>query len=141
MSGRQRLHLAAAVAAFSPVAGADILEVPAGFPTIQEAINAAVDGDEVVVADGTYGGPGNRDLEFLGKLITVRSAGGPAACIIEFVPCPWDLDGSGAVGVADFVAVLAAWGTSPKGSPDFDGDGVVGILDFLKLLEHWGQCP
>ena len=55
--------------------------------------------------------------------------------------CPWDLDGSGGVGIADFLALLAAWGTDPGGPPDFDGDGNVGIQDFLALLAAWGPCP
>ncbi len=55
--------------------------------------------------------------------------------------CPWDLDGSGGVGIADFLALLAAWGTDPGGPPDFDGDGNVGIQDFLALLANWGPCP
>ena len=32
--------------------------------TIQEGIDAAVDGDEVVVCPGTYTGDGNRDLYY-----------------------------------------------------------------------------
>jgi len=51
--------------------------------TIQEGIDAAVDGDEVVVCDGTYTGDGNRDLDFHGKAITVRSENGPDNCIID----------------------------------------------------------
>lgn len=43
-------------------------------PTIQSAINASADGDEVVVEPGTYSGSGNRDLDFGGRAITVRSA-------------------------------------------------------------------
>ena len=54
--------------------------------------------------------------------------------------CAWDLDGSGGVGIDDFLALLAAWGSSPVGPPDFDGDGVVGISDFLELLANWGRC-
>ncbi len=63
----------------------------------------------------------------------------PDGCV-KPTPCPADLDGDWVVGITDFLAVLAAWGTSPGGPPDFDGGGV-GITDFLFLLEHWGPCP
>ncbi len=54
------------------------------FPTIQAAIDAAGEGDLIELADGTYTGDGNRDLDFLGKAITVRSASGdPAQCILQ----------------------------------------------------------
>jgi parallel beta-helix repeat protein len=53
------------------------------FDAIQEGINAAVDGDMVLVLDGTYTGDGNRDLDFGGRLITVRSENGPETCIID----------------------------------------------------------
>ena len=43
------------------------------YATIQAAINASTDGDEVVLLPGTYTGWGNRDLDFWGKAITVRS--------------------------------------------------------------------
>ncbi len=55
-------------------------------------------------------------------------------------PCPWDLDGSGAVGVPDLLVLLAAWSTDPGGPPDFDGDGSVGTADLLALLANWGPC-
>jgi hypothetical protein len=47
--------------------------VPIDYPTIQDAIDASVNGDIIVVFPGTYTGSGNRDLDTLGKLITVRS--------------------------------------------------------------------
>ena len=53
------------------------------FNTIQAAINDANNGDTIIVADGTYTGPGNRDIDFNGKVITVRSANGPGNCIID----------------------------------------------------------
>jgi len=66
------------------------INVPANYPTIQEAINAAVDGDEVVVADDVYTGLNNRNLDFAAGLpygvtraITVRSENGPENCIID----------------------------------------------------------
>ena len=43
------------------------------FDAIQEGINAAFDGDTVIVLQGTFTGTGNRDIDFLGKAITVRS--------------------------------------------------------------------
>ena len=53
------------------------------YTTIQAAINDANEFDTVIVADGTYTGAGNRDLDFLGKAITVKSANGPENCIID----------------------------------------------------------
>jgi parallel beta-helix repeat protein len=59
------------------------LHVPAMFPTIQAAIDAAPERGTVVVAAGTYTGPGNTDLDFRGKALTVRSAGGPFGCYLD----------------------------------------------------------
>jgi parallel beta-helix repeat protein/predicted outer membrane repeat protein len=54
------------------------------FDAIQEAIDAAVGGDVVEVADGTYTGLGNKNLDYGGKAITVRSASGnPNTCVID----------------------------------------------------------
>ena len=57
--------------------------VPAQYATIQVAINAAQDGDTVLVADGIYTGPGNVDVDFSGKNIIVTSQHGPASTIID----------------------------------------------------------
>ncbi|MDH4239747.1 MAG: hypothetical protein OEW48_09305 [Phycisphaerae bacterium] len=56
---------------------------PADFNNIQAAIDDANNGDTIIVADGTYTGVGNRDIDFLGKEITLRSANGPEHCIID----------------------------------------------------------
>jgi len=57
--------------------------VPDEYATIQAAIDAAVDGDVVIIAPDTYTGDGNRDIDFNGKVITVRSENGPNDCIID----------------------------------------------------------
>jgi predicted outer membrane repeat protein len=59
------------------------IRVPQDFYTIQSAVDEANDGDWVLVADGVYTGQGNRDIDFRGKAITVRSLGGPNMCVID----------------------------------------------------------
>lgn len=47
---------------------------------------------------------------------------------IKEVPCPWDLDGDGLVGILDFLLLLSNW-------------DIYGIVEFLDLLASWGPCP
>jgi len=49
------------------------IDAPADFNNIQAAISDANDGDNVEIQPGTYTGPGNTDIDFLGKPITLRS--------------------------------------------------------------------
>lgn len=59
--------------------------------TIQAAIHAAAIGDIIELLDGTFRGPGNRDLDMLGKAITIRSRSGvAAACVIDCGGTPSD---------------------------------------------------
>ena len=53
------------------------------YPGIQPAIDATLPGDTVLVMPGTYTGPLNRDLDFLGKDICVRGSGGPDSVVID----------------------------------------------------------
>ncbi|MBW7992634.1 MAG: hypothetical protein FVQ84_21815 [Planctomycetes bacterium] len=62
---------------------ANVNRVPSDYTTIQAAIDVSMDGDTVLVAPGTYTGNGNRDIDFKGKAITVKSEEGPQTCIID----------------------------------------------------------
>jgi N-acetylneuraminic acid mutarotase len=62
----------------APVKPATI-HVPADKPTIQQAIDAASNGDVVLVSPGTY----NEHLNYKGKAITVQSVAGPEKTIID----------------------------------------------------------
>ena len=60
-------------------ASAATINVPADQSTIQAAIDAANNGDMVLVAPGTY----YESLDFKGKAITVKSSGGAAATVLD----------------------------------------------------------
>jgi hypothetical protein len=67
-------------------APASTIHIPGDQPTIQAGINAAGNGDTVLVAPGIY----YENIDFKGKAITVTSSAGPATAII---------DGSGTAGM------------------------------------------
>ena len=77
--------IATIVAFMIPVSlqAAATINVPAGQPTIQAGVNAASNGDTVLVAPGTYTGAGNFNIDTGGKSITIRSSGGAAVSIID----------------------------------------------------------
>jgi hypothetical protein len=52
-----------------PIAFAAVIAVPGNYPTIQAAINAATDGDEIIVLPGAY----YENINFNGKNIVLRS--------------------------------------------------------------------
>ena len=84
--------LAAFLAVASPSATATTFHVDAtgygDFRKIQEAIDVSSDGDLILVGPGIYAGELNRDLDFDGREITVRSITGPEDTILH----PPDLD-------------------------------------------------
>ncbi len=72
----------------SPATFAATIHVPADQPTIQSGIDAAENGDTVLVSDGIYTGAGNVNISFSGKQITVKSRNGADATIIDCEETP-----------------------------------------------------
>src|SRR5688572_14662192 len=93
--------LALAIAlAIAPAAVAGTINVPADYPTIQQAIDAAVNGDLIVVAQGTF----VENIKLKGKTLTLKGAGqignsGPRKTLIDGSlggPCVTVANGEGA---------------------------------------------
>ncbi len=79
-------------------AAGDLINIKADgsgdYPTIQAAINAAATGDEIVLegGQGAYTGPGNKEIDFSGKAITVRSADPSSSAVVAatVIDCQFD---------------------------------------------------
>jgi len=92
------------------------IHVPADQPSIQAAINAAQDGDTVIVSPGRY----LEHIDFLGG----------------------DADGDGRVSVLDFIRIRNSLGLAPSSSPDarladVNGDGSVNMVDLLLVRRQF----
>jgi hypothetical protein len=80
-------------------AAADILMFRVGkrsagrahYEIIQPAIDASIDDDSVLVHPGTYRGDGNRDLDFRGTNLVLKSVAGAEVTIVD---AEWSLDDS-----------------------------------------------
>lgn len=58
-------------------------QTTAPFATIQKGIYQAQEGDTVLVAAGTYTGEGNRNIDLLGKAVTLKSVAGPKSVTLD----------------------------------------------------------
>jgi hypothetical protein len=120
---------------FAPASATTYLIRPDGtgdFPTIQEAIGAASDGDVIQLADGTYLGDGNSQIMFQGKAITVESqSDNPAVCGLSAVLF---VSGEGRGSVLRGIRVVWDYSTSANvvcwgASPTFDNCSFEDCLD------------
>jgi predicted outer membrane repeat protein len=95
------------------------------YQTIQQAIDDANDYDVIVLTVGTYTGDGNRDIDFLGKAITVRSTDPNNPDIVHSTII--DCAGSAAEPHRGFIAYWAAGPFPP-----------VCIIDGLTITNGYG---
>jgi hypothetical protein len=102
---KRKLFTALAALVPGTIAMAATINVPTDQPTIQDAINVAATGDEIVVAPNTY----LEKIDFLGKAITVRSSAGPLSTTID------------ASGLADSVVKCVS------------GEGAASVLEGLTI--------
>ena len=54
--------------------------------------------------------------------------------------CIGDVDGDGAVGVADLLQLIDVWGACESCEEDLDGNGIIDVSDILQLISSWGEC-
>jgi hypothetical protein len=82
LRGATELFVVCLILSLSPIVFATtVIHVPADQPTIQTGINAASNGDTVLVSPGTY----YENINFNGKAITVASVGGPGVTILSSI--------------------------------------------------------
>lgn len=94
-----------------------------GLTQVEVLLQAGQPSTDTVVLDATV-----PNFNLLGDL------GSPAA--VQIVACLGDLDGDGATGFSDLVALLAAFGNSP--ADDLDADGDTDFADLVLLLGDYG---
>lgn len=105
-----------------------VISVPEDYPTIQEAIDAAMDGTTIFLADQIYQGPGNKNLHWAGneKHLTITSENGPENCIID---CEEDgrafvlNNGQSEDDVIDGITIINGWIRTV--SPSLVGGGAI----------------
>ncbi len=86
-------------------AAADVINVPADFPTIQAALDIAIEGDEIVVSPGTY----NEALVLPGFVVTLRSSDGPEMTVIDATTAPDGPNGKSVIAIAQSVFSQSAY--------------------------------
>ena len=59
------------------------IRVPSDYPLIQQALDSALEGDTILVAPGTYKGLFNKNLDFLGRDLVLRSEEGADSTVID----------------------------------------------------------
>ncbi len=107
------------------------IRVPSEQPTIQAGIDAALNGDTVLVADGTYTGDGNRDVVIGNKTIVVMSEHGPASTTIDCQAT--ETDQHGGFYVQSLYAEVTLKGFAITGARAVNGGAICGSQSVVEI--------
>ena len=122
-----RFFAFAIAAYFAAPTAADAVthRVPSDYGTIQAGIDAASEGDTVLVAPGTYTGAANKNLDFKGTDLVLRSEAGAESTVID---CEGAGKGiffrSGETRASSIEGLTITGGVSPDSSYVRDGGAV-----------------
>ncbi len=125
--------------------GGTTRRVPADYETIQEAVAACIDGDTVLISEGTYTGAANKNIDFGGKAITIKSEEGKGLTVID---CEGDgrafLFQSGEEADSRLEGLTIRNGYAPEdyGACVYceNSSPVITDCDFQNTMDLWHQC-
>ena len=118
------------------------------YPTIQAAIDSSSAGDVIGLSNGIYSGSGNRDIDFHGKAVTVKSvSGNPELCIVNCEASSLDKhngfnfqNNETSSSILDGITIQNGWADSGGAIVIANGSPVINncILE-LNVAEHPGN--
>ena len=114
-------------------AWAQIINVPGNGDspvTIQQAINACSDGGTVVIAEGTYTGPGNRNIMIVNKAVTVTSTDPTNPDVVARTVIDCENRGRAFAFIGEMEQTVVRGLTIIKGGGNFSGIAYGGAMSF-----------
>ena len=129
------LHVSCSKDPSGPPPADTTIHVPRSSPTIQAAIDSAVDGDTVLVAPGTY----YEQIDFKGKALTVTSSQGPGVTTINAGmtgPVVTFESGEGIGSVINGFTITRGFSLDETNADESSQSGGISILDSSPTISN-----